>query len=83
MAVFTSALSPEDAREIISAEVSLSHPHKAVQDCIFLYEIAIHYLLNNPNEKKRGENAFELVYNEYSKDLGTYTSDRDGSVNSC
>lgn len=82
MAVYTSALKPEEAKEVMIAEIEISHPNKAVQDTIYLYQLAIHHLLNNPTKKDRAEKAFEIAYNS-SDGLGEYISDRDASENSC
>ena len=48
-AVFTAKLSPENAKEIILADTSLTHPNLQVHDCIVSYCQSIHYLLNNPD----------------------------------
>ena len=66
----------------MSADINFSHPHKAVHDAIFLYQVAIHYLLNNREDKSRANDAFEEVYN-MSSGLGEYVSERDGTQQSC
>ena len=91
MAVFTSSLTPHDARVLIEAEVSISHPNQSVKDCEYLYQIAIHFLLNNFKNKNRAYDAFEYVYNDHSQvmvngetqSIGSYISDRDQSEHSC
>ena len=87
MAVFTSQLKPKDARVLIEAEISITHPHQAVKDCEFLYQLAIHHLLNNPKKKDRAEEAFAYAYNinleEFNSKLGIYVSDRDHQDHSC
>jgi hypothetical protein len=61
LAVFTSNLSSENAREIITADVEMMHPNKIVQDAIFCYCKSIHYLLNNPTDEDRADNAFKYA----------------------
>jgi ADP-ribosyl-[dinitrogen reductase] hydrolase len=69
LAVFTAGLSSsQKLRDIIVADVSMTHPNLIVQDAIICYCEAIHYLLNNPNDKDRAKRAFELAL-ESSNDL--------------
>lgn len=55
LAVWTSTLTDiEDIKEAVTKDVSLMHPHPFVHECILVYCVAIQYLLNHPNEDKRG-----------------------------
>ena len=48
MAIYTSLLEESEARKCIEADISFTHPNQTVKDVIFLYAIAIHYLIKNP-----------------------------------
>jgi hypothetical protein len=74
MAVFTAHLRPELSRQLIVADVEMTHPNKAVQDMIFTYCLAIHYLLNNPEDELRAQNAFDVALKQANGFTSGYTS---------
>ena len=49
---------PFEFYKAIKADVEFTHPNRLVHDAIFLYGIAIQYLLNNPADPSRSQNAF-------------------------
>ena len=53
MAVFTANLRPALSKQLIIADVEMTHPNKTIQDMVYTYCIAIHHLLNNPEEENR------------------------------
>jgi len=59
MAIFTSQLSAENAREAIDADVKMTHPNKAAQDIIYMYCSSIHFLMNNADKPDRAFLAFQ------------------------
>ena len=63
MVIFTADLQNENQiKEAIEKEAGQTHPNQLVKDCQFLYALAIHYLLKNPTDENRAQNAFDLVY---------------------
>ena len=63
MAVFTASVNNEkDIRSAILGDVSLTHPNKFVHEAIVQYCLAIHYVLNNPQDADRGQKAFDMVW---------------------
>ena len=82
MAVFTSSITrKEDAKNAILIDVKMTHPDKLVQEAILTYELAIHYLLNHPDDQFKAKQAFDQALEE-SKQFKTYQDDqgRDQSV---
>ena len=62
MAIFTANVKNEkDIRNAILADVNLTHPNKHVHEAVVQYCLAIHYLLNNPEDPDRGTKAFDMV----------------------
>ena len=55
MAVYTSLLDESEAKQCIFDEVAFLHPNQTVKDAIFLYDIAIHHLINNPTDETRAK----------------------------
>lgn len=55
MAVWTSSIANElaDVEKAVVTEVTFTHPSKVVHGAIYVYQSAIHVLLNNPNEQER------------------------------
>jgi hypothetical protein len=59
MVVFTSSLiNDEDIKNAVLADVKMTHPNILVKETILTYTIAIHYILKNPTDPNRAENAF-------------------------
>ena len=64
MAVFTASVTNQkDIRSAILVDVALTHPNKFVQEAVVQYCLAIHYVLNNPDDADRGQKAFDMVWN--------------------
>ena len=61
--------------EAAAADVNFTHSNMLVTACIFLYQVAIGYLLNNPDEKDRAQNAFNLVYKLSEQEIANATAD--------
>jgi ADP-ribosylglycohydrolase len=68
LAVFTSKFSRQNVRDLIVADVSMTHPNLVVHDAVVIYCEAIHYLLNNPDESLRAIHAYDIAL-ESSKDV--------------
>ena len=49
-------------KEASASDAHFTHSNTLVIDSIFLYQVAIGYLLNNPTDTKRATKAFDLVY---------------------
>jgi len=64
MAVFAKNLSKENARDLIESDVAMTHPNQIIKDMIYTYCITIAYLLNNPDEPDRAQNAFDMAMQE-------------------
>ena len=77
MVVYTSLLEPSEARKCIDDEVAFTHPNQTAKDALYLYAIAIHYLINNPTDKDRAQKAFDLVYSE-SASMVSYVCQKSG-----
>ena len=52
IAIYTCKLSAENAREVIDADVLLTHPSKACCDIIYMYCSSIHFLINNAQARE-------------------------------
>ena len=62
MAVFTAGLSnKEEILAAIVSDISMTHPHPLVHEAIYIYQLAIHHLLNNQNNPGRALEAFQLA----------------------
>ena len=60
LAVWASGLNdPALIRKAVVAEVEHTHPHKLVHDAIFIYCMAIRFLLSNQGQ---AQEAFEHAY---------------------
>lgn len=55
LAVWTSSVAGDLAlvKSIVKQEVEMTHCSHVVQDAIFVYIVAIHSLLNNPDDNNR------------------------------
>ena len=60
LAVWASGLGFDDFRKASNAETQLTHPNGAANDAVFLYNLAIKYLLQNHIDEDRAQKAFEL-----------------------
>tara|TARA_B110000285_G_C14886305_1_gene496347 strand:+ start:438 stop:815 length:378 start_codon:yes stop_codon:yes gene_type:complete len=59
LAVYTCKLTPENSREVIDADVLLTHPNKACCDIIYMYCSSIHFLIKNADKPNRAQLAFD------------------------
>lgn len=76
MAIWSSSLkTPEEIYRACKAEVEFTHPNKLVQDAIYLYSVAIQYLLLNPADPDRAQNAFKYAYEQSGSDLANFVSE--------
>lgn len=64
MALFTLNLSNENAKELIEAEVAMTHPNQIVKDMIYVYCITIAYLIKHKDDVDRAKNAFDMAMKE-------------------
>jgi ADP-ribosylglycohydrolase len=77
MAVFTAGLTnKDDIIKAILSDVKMTHPHQLVHEAIYIYQLAIHHLLNNINNPDRAQEAFNQAL-QSSKDLSTYPDEQD------
>ena len=74
MVVYTSLLDQKYIKDAIEKDTAFTHPNQTVKDCIYLYAIAIHYLMKNPTEENRAQNAFDLAYKK-SENMESYYND--------
>ena len=81
MAIYTSLLEPSVAQQCIEHDVAFLHPNQTVKDAIFLYCIAIHHLVNNPNDPDRAKKAFNVAF-ERSESMKSYICSKSGLENS-
>jgi len=59
--VWASHISSDDKfKEILVADIQLTHPSEFVQDVQFTYAVIMRYLLRNPNNQKRAQEAIAL-----------------------
>ena len=59
LAIWTSSLkSPELIYKAIKADVELTHSNRIVQDSVFIYTMAIRYLLHEPEDCAREQKAY-------------------------
>ena len=66
-------------KEAIAADVHFTHANPVVIELIFLYQVAIGYLLNCPNANDRGVKAFDIAYKLANSELANTVQDN-GSV---
>ena len=52
---------PKDLYNAHKADAEFVHPNEIVHNAIFLYSIAIQYLLNNPTDPDRAQKAFDIA----------------------
>lgn len=69
----------ERMKQAVAADVQFTHANPVVTECIFLYQVAIGYLLNNPEEADRATKAFDLVCKLAQSELAN-TAQEDGTV---
>jgi hypothetical protein len=60
----------------ILADVKMTHPHPLVHEAIYIYQLAIHHLLNNFHNPLRARHAFNEAL-ENCKDFTVYQDDLD------
>lgn len=75
MAVWASALEPEDLKKAIVCDAEFTHPNKLVQDCVFLYASTIRDLINNPTHPMRAKMSFDKAVTLSKEKLANFTSD--------
>lgn len=62
MVVFTASVSNvDDIKQAIISDIKMTHPNKLVQEAIWIYSIAIQYLLNNPTVHNRAQSAYDIA----------------------
>ena len=63
LAVWISAIRSEQLLyQAVKADVEFMHPNELVIQAVWHYHLAIQYLLNNPNDRKRASVAFDMAY---------------------
>ena len=68
LAVYCRHLPEEQLKEVVSLETQFTHCHiNAIRSCQ-AYCLAIQYLLNNPKEENKHENAYEIARNACTND---------------
>jgi hypothetical protein len=68
MAIWSSSLeSYADIYKAIKNDAEFTHPDQDVHDAIFIFTIAIHYLLNNPSDPDRASKAYDIALLESSR----------------
>ena len=56
MIIWSSKLTKEETQKAIYSEVKFLHSNKMVQQAIYVYAMAVRYLLNNPGENMQAFN---------------------------
>ena len=68
MAIWSSSLeSYEDIYKAVTNDAEFTHPDQDVHDAIFIFTIAIKYLLDNPTDPDRASKAYDLALLESSR----------------
>lgn len=65
----------EQMKKLVCADISFTHSNGIVQDCIFLYQVAIGYLLNHASEKDRVIKTLSIIEQLISSDLANTKED--------
>ena len=63
MAIYASGLGFDDFRKACNAETKLTHPNMTANDAVFLYNLAIRFLMQNHVDPERALKAFEYCEN--------------------
>jgi len=82
LAIWCSELdSFDDVKKAIVNDVSLSHSNKIVQEIAFVYIATISYLISNPADSDRVQNAFDLAVDLSEKGIANSVDQNDSKFN--
>lgn len=68
-------------KKAVVADVELTHPDKLVHDAIFIYCIAIRYLLKKSYVLDRAQKVYDLALETAQSDLGNFVDEYGQSCN--
>ena len=64
LAVWGSGLSKEELKELVKSEVTLTHPSATPINAVFIYNLAIKFLLENREDPEKTQKCMEACLTE-------------------
>ena len=79
LAMWGSGLSKEELKELVKSEVTLTHPSATPINAVFIYNLAIKFLLENKDDPEKTQKCMEACLNEVAsfekESLGSHKQD--------